>query len=93
MKRERTISDLFDTLNINEDKRQKLCTTIVHVNTHNDIFNIGEINLTKHIYTKNEVIQIINNHETNLYKKFKSFIQTNLYSIFNPLSIFPNWVK
>ena len=91
MKRNRSISDIFESLSINPQKKRKEYA-IVRAVTQNDIFNIGKIKFEKDFYSKEEVITLINLRENTLYQKFKTFLYS--YSDISPLSsIVTHWVK
>ena len=88
MKRERDICDLFETLTLgNKRFKQIICTE-----THKDIFNIGKIDLENKLYTRNEVIMLINAREDTLFDKFKKFMFSYIPK-FDTGSIIPRWVK
>ena len=91
MKRNRSLAEIFDTLHI-ENKKPKNNEIVVY-KRHNDIFNIGQIKLNKFFYTKDEVIDLINERELTLYDKFRIFMKNNIYSIYDLTNIIPRWVK
>jgi hypothetical protein len=84
----RTLSDLFENMTIS---RKKPKTSLQVLQTHEDIFRIGKVVLTKEYYTKNEVIEIINRHELSLMAKFKVFLTSFIPKSNN--AIIPFWVK
>lgn len=88
MKRERDICDLFETLNLG-NKRLK---QIIQTEVHKDIFNIGKIKLENKLYTKNEVIVLLNDREDSLFDKFKK-IMFSCIPKFDASSIIPRYVK
>lgn len=87
----RTLSDLFEGLNISEKETKKMQIQPKYEMHHNDIFNMGKIELSKDYYTKDEVINIINKHEMSLMTKFKVFLTSFIPKTSN--SIIPLWVK
>jgi len=89
MKRERDLlSDLMGSLNIRNKRRKE----IICIQSHDDIFNIGKIELENRLYTKDEIIMLINARENTLFSKFKKFFFSFLPKG-STNSIIPNWIK
>jgi hypothetical protein len=80
---------LMDSMNLN--KKPKIYH-IIKKEVHNDTFEIGKLREDKEFYTKEEVIKLLNNRESILYKKFYNFIRKRI--MYNSCESFiPTWVK
>lgn len=88
MKRERDICELFETLDLSPKRRKE----IIPIQVHKDVFNIGKIKLDNKMYTKDEVIMLINSREDTLFDKFKKLMYSYIPK-FSSDSIIPRWVK
>ena len=95
MKRNISLTDILSNLTLNDNnKKAKISIVKNTIIAHEDVFDIGKIHLEKELYSRNEVIMILNTREATLYESFIKLLKTIAcnFSISNVLTI-PKWVK
>ena len=90
MKRNRSLTDILESLTLNEKRSKKDIQIYIE---HEDIFSIGKITLEKCFFSREEVILLLNNREQKLYTKFINLIKSFVYKTSNSVLNIPNWVK